>query len=78
MGGHAHSHSARGEGLLTVALLADLYIANIEADKHTVLLVLRGLVMVVAQGSVHPQGEPVSFPATKERACEIFQTQQAD
>lgn len=77
MGGRTRSHSARKEGLLTLALLADLYVANIGADKHTVLLVLRILIMVVAQGPIQPQSEPVPFPAAKDRACEIFQTRQA-
>lgn len=65
------------KGLLTVALLANLYVADIEADKHTVLLILRGLVLVVAQGPIQPQSEPVPFPAAKDRACAIFQTRQA-
>lgn len=55
--------------LLTVALLTDLYVANIGADQHTVLLVLRSLVMVIAQGPIQPQGKPVPLPATEDRAC---------
>lgn len=65
------------KGLLTMALLADLYVANIGADKHTVLLILYSLIMVVAQGPIQPQSKPVPFPAAKDRACEIFQTRQA-
>lgn len=60
-----------GKGLLTMALLADLYVADIELDEHTVLLILRSLVMVVAQSPIQPQGKPVSFPAAEDGACAV-------
>lgn len=58
-----------GKGLLTMALLANLYIADVELDEHTVLLILRSLVAVVAQGPIQPQGEPVPLPAAEDGAC---------
>lgn len=58
-----------GKGLLTVALLADLYAADIELDEHTILLVLCSLITVVAQGPIQPQGKPVSLPAAEDGAC---------
>lgn len=62
--------------LFTLALLADLYVANIEADKHAILLVLCRLVVVVAQGPIQPQGKPVPLPAAENRACVKIQTRQ--
>lgn len=67
----------RKELLLTMALLADLYVSDIEVDEHAVLLILRSLVLVVAQGPIQPQGEPVSLPAAEDGACVTFQTRQA-
>lgn len=59
--------------LLTMALLADLYVTDIEVDEHTVLLVLSCLIVVVSQGPVQPQGKPVPLPAAEDGACTIFQ-----
>lgn len=60
-----------GKGLLTLALLANLYVSDVELDEHTVLLVLRSLVSVVAQGPIQPQGKPVPLPAAENGACAI-------
>lgn len=73
-------HSGRAELVvterkrLTVALLADLYVADVEMDEHAVLLILGSLIMVVAQGPIQPQGKPVPLPAAEDGACAIFQT----
>lgn len=67
-----------GEGLLlTVALLANLYVTDIEVDEHAVLFVLGRLIVVVAQGPIQPQGKPVAFPTAQDGACVTFQTSQA-
>lgn len=77
-GGRGHRHSAREKGaLLTVALLAYLYVSDVEADEHAVLLILCSLILVVAQGSIQPQGKPIPLPAAEDGACAIFQTHQA-
>lgn len=60
-----------------MALLADLYVSDVEVDEHAVLLVLGCLIVVVAQGPIQPQGEPIPFPAAEDGACVIFQTHQA-
>lgn len=62
--------------LLTLTLLADLYVPDIEMDKHTVLLVLCRLIMVVAKRAVQPQSEPVPLPAAEDGACTISPTHQ--
>lgn len=62
--------------LLTVTLLADLYISDIEVDKHAVLLVLGRLIMVVTQRAVQPQSKPIPLPAAEDGACTIFRTHQ--
>lgn len=73
-------HSGRAEPVvterkrLTVALLADLYVADVEMDEHAVLLILGSLIVVVAQGPIQPQGKPVPLPAAEDGACVIFQT----
>lgn len=73
-------HSGRAELVvterkrLTVALLADLYVADVEMDEHAVLLILGSLIVVVAQGPIQPQGKPVPLPAAEDGACAIFQT----
>ena len=59
---------------LTVALLADLYVADVEMDEHAVLLILGSLIVIVAQGPIQPQGKPVPLPAAEDGACVIFQT----
>lgn len=59
---------------LTVALLADLYVTDVEMDEHAVLLILGSLIVVVAQGPIQPQGKPVPLPAAEDGACAIFQT----
>lgn len=60
------------KGLLTTALLANLYVADVELDEHAILLILCSLIMVVAQGPIQPQGEPVPLPAAEDGACAIF------
>lgn len=42
------------KGLLTMALFADLYVTDVEVDEHTVLLILRCLITVIAQGPIQP------------------------
>lgn len=73
-------HSGRAELVvterkrLTMALLADLYVTDVEMDEHAVLLILGSLIVVVAQGPIQPQGKPVPLPAAEDGACAIFQT----
>lgn len=57
-----------------MALLADLYVTDVEMDEHAVLLILGSLIVVVAQGPIQPQGKPVPLPAAEDGACAIFQT----
>lgn len=57
-----------------MALLADLYVTDVEMDEHAVLLILGSLIVVVAQGPIQPQGKPVPLPAAEDGTCAIFQT----
>lgn len=62
--------------LLTLTLLADLYVSDIEVDNYTVLLVLCRLIVVVTQRAVQPQSKPIPLPAAEDGACMIFRTHQ--
>lgn len=62
--------------LLTLTLLADLYVSDIEVDNYTVLLVLCCLIVVVTQRAIQPQSKPIPLPAAEDGACMIFRTHQ--
>lgn len=70
-------HSAVEVLVLTVTLLADLYVTDVEVDEHTVLFVLRSLIMIVAQRPIQPQSEPVTLPTAEDGTCVILQPRQA-